>query len=98
MSLGRYIKTPAERKRYAINYSDWLETGETVSSYSFSVTPTTSPVCEVDASSLTDSDTTIVFFLNGGIDGQRYVVNVQMTTSGGQVKEDTIQFDVRDPS
>lgn len=96
MSLGRYVKTPAERKRYAIDYSEWLETGETVSTYSFSVSPTTSPVLEIDATSLADANQTIVFFVSGGVNGQQYTVDVQATTSGGQIKEDTILFSMRD--
>jgi hypothetical protein len=95
MSLGRYSKTPAERKRYAIDYSEWLDTGETVSSYIFATSPTTASPLVVDATSLATGNEVLVFFVSGGIDGQQYTVDVKATTSGGQVKEDTVLFNVR---
>ena len=33
MRLGSFVKSPVERKRYTIDYSDWLDTGETVGLY-----------------------------------------------------------------
>ena len=95
MSLGRFTKSPAERKRYAIDYSNWLDTGETVSSYSFSVAPTTTSPLVVDASSLTTGSTVLVFFVSGGLLANQYTVDVQAVTSGGQIKEDTVLYNVR---
>jgi hypothetical protein len=97
MRLGRFSKTPSERKRYAIDYSEWLDTGETVASYVFTVTPSdaTTPFT-VDASSLSASGTSIVFFVSGGNNNSQYTVDVKATTSGGQIKEDTVLFTVRD--
>lgn len=95
MSLGRFSKTPVERKRYAIDYSDWLDTGETVSSYVFSISPTTTSPLVVDATSLSSGSKTLVFFVSGGLTANQYTVDVRTTTSGGQVKEDTILYNVR---
>lgn len=95
MSLGRYSKTPAERKRYAIDYSEWLDTGETIASYIFAVSPTTASPLEVDATSLATGNQVLVFFVSGGLDANQYTVDVKATTSGGQVKEDTVLFNVR---
>ena len=39
MNLGKYYKAPDERKRYSIDYSDWLDTAERLSSVTFQVTP-----------------------------------------------------------
>lgn len=96
MRLGRFSKTPSERKRYAIDYSEWLDTGELVSSFVFSVSPVdaTTPFL-VDASSLSSSGTSVVFFVSGGTDGSQYTVDIKSTTSGGQIKEDTVLFAVR---
>jgi hypothetical protein len=43
------------------------------------------------------TDTKVVFFASGGDPSETYTVVVRMTTTGGQVKEDTILFAVRNP-
>ena len=97
MRLGRFSKTPSERKRYAIDYSQWLDTGETVVSYTFAATPVDiSTPFVVDASSLSSAGTSLVFFVSGGNNNSQYTVDVKATTSGGQIKEDTVLFMVRD--
>ena len=97
MKLGTFKKTPVERKRYSLDYNDWLDTGETVLTRTFSVTPATgaSPL-EIDASSIDPDGRQVVFFANFGNDGVTYTVDVQITTSGGQTKEDQINFLVKD--
>lgn len=95
MRLGNFNKTPAERKRYAIDYSEWLDTGETVSSYTFTVTPTTTSPLVVDATALDATNKVLVFFVSGGLNGKQYTVDVRTTTSGGQLKEDTVLYAVR---
>lgn len=97
MKLGTFTKTPAERKRYSIDYTDWLDTGETISTRTFTVTPTTgaNPL-QIDASSIDPDGKQLVFFANFGDDGTTYVVDVLITTSGGQTKEDQVNFLVKD--
>lgn len=97
MKLGTFGKTPAERKRYSLDYTDWLDTGETISTRTFTVTPSTgaSPL-QIDASSIDASGKQLVFFANFGDNGTTYVVDVLITTSGGQTKEDQINFLVKD--
>lgn len=97
MRLGSFVKSPVERKRYTIDYTDWLDSGETVTACAFSVTPTSiSSPFVVDASSIAADGLSVVYFVNGGVDKSNYTVDVQATTSGGQVKEDTIYYAVRD--
>lgn len=95
MKLDNFIKSPVERKRYTIDYSDWLDTGETISSVTFAVTPTTTNTLEIDAYTLGTGNTTVIFFANYGDANNIYTVDVQIVTSGGQTKEDTILFTVR---
>lgn len=97
MKLANFIKSPLERKRYTIDYTDWLDTGETVASIVFTVTPTTTATLEVDAYSIAVDGKTVVFFANFGDLGEVYTVEAVMTTSGGQIKEDEILFTIRDP-
>jgi len=96
MRLGSFVKTPIERKRYAIDYSEWLDTGETLSTVVYTIPVVTTPPLVVDASSISSANTVAVFFINGGLNGRQYTVEVVATTSGGQIKEDTVLFTVRD--
>lgn len=97
MKLGTFTKTPLERKRYALDYTDWLDTGETVITSAFTVTPSTgaTPLI-IDASSIDPGGKQVVFFANYGDNGVTYVVDVLITTSGGQTKEDQVNFLVKD--
>lgn len=92
--LGKYFKTPSERKRYMIDYADWLDTNETVVSMVFVVDP--SGELDIDAYSIASDGLSIVFFANAGDDQADYVLNAKATTSGGQVKEDEILFEIRE--
>lgn len=96
MRLGSFVKTPIERKRYAIDYSEWLDTGETLSTVVYTIPVVTTPPLVVDATSIGSGNTVAVFFINGGLNGRQYTVEVVATTSGGQIKEDTVLFTVRD--
>lgn len=96
MKLGKFIKAPGERKRYSIDYDNWLETGELVSTRSFSVSPATTPAFVVDASATLPGNRSIAFYVNGGKSGENYKVTVSISTSGGQVKEDVVLFQVKD--
>jgi hypothetical protein len=99
VTLGKFVKAPAERKRYTIDYSEWLDTGETILTVAFDVEQTTdgTPVdpLEIDAYEIGDPATDVVFFAALGDALQNYTVTVTITTSGGQTKEDTLLFLVR---
>lgn len=95
MRLQKFTKRPGERKRYSVDYSEWLDAGELVASATYSVTPATTPVMEVDAATLGDPATSIIFFVIGGVEGTNYELEIRIITSGGQVKEDTILYVVR---
>jgi hypothetical protein len=95
MKLANFVKTPAERKRYTLDYSDWLDTGETIASVTFGVSPSTTNTLQIDAFTIGSPATSVIFFANFGDATNQYTVDVQVTTSGGQTKEDTILFSVR---
>lgn len=96
MILAKFIKRPDERKRYAIVYSDWLDTGETITGVTFEVTPATGSSLSVDASSISAEGNEVVFFANFGDDGTNYTLDVKITTSGGQIKQDQVLFSIKD--
>jgi hypothetical protein len=94
MKLATYYKSPAEVKRYRVDYSSWLDTGETVTARTLTVTPAGELL--VDGSSITDAGMSVTYFVSGGDNGQTYNINIQVQTSGGQTKEDDVYFKVRD--
>lgn len=95
MALGKYFKTPSDRKRYTIDYSDWLDVGELVESVTFGVTPVDAPPLVVDGVSIDPGKRSIVFYASGGVEGGAYTVSPTMVSSGGQVREDAIKYFVR---
>jgi hypothetical protein len=97
MKLANFIKSPLERKRYTIDYTDWLDTGELVQSIVFTVTPATGSALQVDAYAIAIDGLSVAFFANFGELNEVYTVEVLMTTDGGQIKEDEILFTIRDP-
>lgn len=97
MILGKYFKASADRKRYSIDYSDWLDVGEFVSTCVFSVTPVDSNPVVIDGNAIASGSQSVVFYASSGIEGTTYKVLVHMTTSNGQVKEDTVQYTVKAP-
>ena len=92
MRLGSFTKTPAERKRYAVDYTDWLDITESLQNVTFAVTPATTTPFVVDAVSTNPANTTVVFFVSGGDTGKQYTVDVKAYTTGGQTKEDIVLF------
>ena len=92
MKLGKFKKDPDEKKRYSIDYTDWLDTAETVSSVTPSVEldyGSEDPITlEVTSIALTGDSKGVTFFVEGGIDDVDYKLTMTMTSSAGQIKED----------
>jgi hypothetical protein len=97
MNLGKYFKSPDERKRYSINYADWLDTGEQLATVTFEVIPVDVGGVSIDGIAIETGNKSVVFYASAGLDGRSYKAIATMTTSGGQVKEDTVQYTVRAP-
>jgi hypothetical protein len=96
MTIAKFSKTPLERTRYVMDYSDWLDTGETITHIGYGVVPNDDPAdLTVDTASLSPDKLSGIFFANGGIDGVTYRVTVQANTSGSQIKRDQVVFNVK---
>ena len=93
MRLGKFRKTPAERKRYTVDYTDWLDTSETVTAVNYTITPSG---MVVDAQAILTGNKKISFYVSGGNNEETYNIDVKATTSSGQIKEDVVSFFVRD--
>ena len=95
--IGKYVKAEGERKRYQIDYTDWLDTGEAVLSAVFTVInqSLTKPLV-VDGIQVLPTALGIQYYISGGLDTTTYDVNVKITTTiGPQYREDDILVTVR---
>jgi hypothetical protein len=95
MILGKYFKVPADNKRYTIDYFDWLDLGETVAGATFTVLPADSSPVVISGNVVNTAATGVILYAGGGNPLTTYIVYVTMLTSGGQTREDTIQFTVK---
>ena len=97
MILGKYFKSPEERKRYSIRYTNWLDAGELLTDVTFEVTPVDADPVVIDGIAIETGETSVVFYATRGLDGKSYKAIVTTTTSGGQDKQDTVQYTVKAP-
>lgn len=97
--LGRYYKTMTEKKRYTIDYTDWLDVGEAVTSVDFVVlgAPTTPPLV-VDLVQVLPTGLGVQYYVSGGLDGVAYEITATLTTNQGpQIREDAVFFQIKEP-
>ena len=72
--------------------SDWLATGETISTR----TVTVDAGITVDSSAITDANTTVTVWLSGGTTGKAYNVRCLIVTSALRTDERTMLIEVVD--
>lgn len=99
MAIAKYVKAASDRKRYQIDYTDWLDTGETVLSVAFTVENNTAlPVLVVDAILVLPSGLGVQYYMSGGVNGRTYRVLANLTTTTGpQQKLDEVFLTIREP-
>lgn len=96
-ALQKNEKTPSERKQYSVDYSQWLSSGETLTSVTYSV-EAEGLVAQNNPLQITDdailAGTTASYFAEGGDSGETYKVYLTATTTIGQIEEVLIVFSV----
>lgn len=92
MIIARYTKTPIERRRQTIDYTEWLDPGELIAGVTFEVMPS---AVSVNTITILSPATRIRFFVEGGVSGASYELTAVITTTKGQVKRDKILVLVR---
>lgn len=100
--LDKFLKQPAEIKKYQIDYSEWLAVGQTITT----VTPTIALINveagDVGEPTLSIGTTSIIggtlyeYFVSVGTDGKRYKVTFLADASNGEKQESEIEFKVDD--
>ncbi len=95
-TIGKFEKTPTEIKRYEIDYSQFLNTNETVSVVTFEIDPTSVTAPLIVLEYVIDIDGLgILLFVSGGEDTVKYEIIVTAATSSGQVKQDKFTVTVK---
>lgn len=98
MIIGRFRKTVDEVKRYRVDYAEWLDAGEYLSSVVVTATPTSPTPITFVVGALGANPTTVDYFVTGGASGVLYKATVKATTTVGQIKEDRVLHEVRNLS
>lgn len=93
MIIARYTQTVDEVKAYKIDYTSWLDDGETIISAFAEEAPVTVPELTL-ATTILGVATQISLTIGGGVVNTDYVVKLTTTTSGSQIKEDCIEISV----
>ena len=79
--MTTYIKDPSSVLDYGFDWSDWLDTGDTVSTSDWNV-PT-----GISEDSDSKSTTTTTIWLSGGTVGKKYKITNHMVTDDGRTVE-----------
>lgn len=99
MGIAKYTKASTDRKRYQIDYTDWLDTGEAVSTVQFTIDDNVAlPLLVVDGVMVLPTGLGVQYYVAGGVDGVTYRILANLTTTTGpQVKLDEILMTIREP-
>lgn len=94
MLLGRLTKQPAERQNYYVRCSEYLQEGEVL----MSVTGTIDVAGELYmvGPTIMPNEQDVEFWLEGGVAGNRYNVEITVITSIGNIKQDEFKVKVKE--
>jgi hypothetical protein len=84
-----FTKDPDANLDYVFDWSSWLESGETITSYD--ITSATGLTKGLDS----ELSGKVVVWLSGGTIGENYEVSCEITTSLGRTDERTIEISIQ---
>ena len=94
MQLGQDNITTGDTRRYQVDYRPFLQFGEVLTKS----TVTSNGLTSTAKSNTFDvTETQLYFFVTGGTVGENFTVSVQVTTSYGQILNDTVSYSVVSP-
>ena len=99
MLLGTKPHTAGNGIRYEIDYSDWLEDGMNLTSATVSLSALfAATITDITISGVgTLPSHRVVFVLSGGSANENFTLDVKVTDSRGEIKNDTVGFSVVAP-
>ena len=86
-----FYKDPNAVLDYAVDWSTWLATGESISTYSVSVDSSLITIATYSVSSAV-----VTAWLSGGYVGQSYTVSVKVVTSGSRTDERSFKVKIKE--
>lgn len=87
MTTDPYLKDPASRESYSINWNDYLVGAETISASTWAF-----PDDLTQYSTPTNAAGITSIWLTGGEHGEEYTVTNQITTSTGRIDERSLKI------
>lgn len=90
--MASYVKDPAEKKDYRVDWSTHLA-GDTIGSSAWAISPTGGLAQTTPAPSNTTTTTTI--WLNAGAVDTDYTVTNTVNTAGGRILERSFEIKIR---
>lgn len=97
MLIARYRQQPFDVRKRAVNYTAWLEDAETISGAPIiNVTPVTTTPLVISNILVDPLGKLMAFYAGGGEAGTTYKLDIQITTSAAQQREDEIEIEVED--
>jgi len=91
--LDYYFDWRAQTNQNDAEKTNWLATGETVSTYTVT---TSSTYLVKDSDDLQNSDTVVVAWLSGGVAGETYYVTCHIVTTDNREEDRTIGIKVEE--
>lgn len=76
--------------------SDWLASGETIVSYTLTVAPSEVDGLVVDSDAPTDSNTSITYWLSGGLLNVTYTITCHIVTNAGREDDRSIHVSIKE--
>jgi hypothetical protein len=87
--MASFVKDPAAVLDYRVDWSDWLETGDTIESSMWTVSP------GLTQTFVTFDGTSATVWLAGGSAGSDYQLTNRIVTTDGRTDERTFRVQVR---
>lgn len=91
--LASKFHTVGNRRRFTVDYSNWLSDGVTITTVTATSSSTTGTVDTI--SHLPGN--CIQFFVNGGLLNEVFTISIQVTNTKTEVRNDTVVFTVVAP-